>query len=143
MQNFNQKLHQIRNSLLQQEEHRTLLMFVEQVAYRQYVRKRASLGENPAGSHAWQEPPMQSAFDRPGNSETITHVCCYNKRRPDTGQLVKKATRLRGTKEIIEACSRVGPGNHDHSVIENSMKLQDGTRVHVSEWAGGYTKEFA
>jgi hypothetical protein len=98
MQNLNQKPHQIRNIKLQQEEHRTLLLFVEQVAHRQYLRKRASLGENPAGSHAWQEPPIQSAFNRPGNSETVTHMCCYNKRRPDTGQLVKKATRLRGTK---------------------------------------------
>ena len=88
-------------------------MFVEQVAYRQYVNRRASVGENPASSHAWQEPPIQSAFNRPGNSETVTHMCCYNKRRPENGQLVKKATRLRGTREIIEACSRVCPGNQE------------------------------
>ena len=38
---------------------------------------RASVGENPASSHAWYEPPIQSAFDRPGNSETVTHVLVW------------------------------------------------------------------
>ncbi len=66
-----------------------------------------------------------------------------NKRRPDNGMLVKKASRLRGTREIIEACSRVCSGDHEHSVIECSMKIKDGQRTHVSEWAGGYTKDLA
>ncbi len=143
MQNLNQKPHQLRELQIKQNEHRTLPVFVEQVAYRQYVNKRATLGENPAGSHAWKEPPIQAACNRPGNSETVTHMCAYDKRRPGNGMLVKKVTRLRGTREIIEACSRVCSGDHEHGVVEGSMKLKDGKRMHVSEWAGGYTKEFA
>jgi hypothetical protein len=92
MQNLNQRPQQLRELKLRQEENRTLLMFVEQVAYRLYAKGRASVGENPASSHAWKEPPMEAAFNRPGNSETVTHMCAYDKRRPDTNQLVKKAT---------------------------------------------------
>ncbi len=39
MQNLNQRPHHVRQLKLSQEEHRTLLMLVEQVAYRQYVRR--------------------------------------------------------------------------------------------------------
>ena len=143
MQNLNQKPHQIRALVQQQAEHRRLLVFVERVSHRMYIRKRANVGENPASSHAWEEAPIQAAFSKPGNSEVVTHMCMYNKRRPDNGTLVRKSTRLRGTREVIEACSRRCDHSHDHSTIEGSMKLADGRRMNVSEWAGGYTKAFA
>ena len=74
MQNLNQRPHQIRALKLQKEEHRTLLTFVERVAKRMHMRLRAYVGENPASSYAWREPPIEAAFNRPGNSEVITHV---------------------------------------------------------------------
>jgi hypothetical protein len=77
MQNMNRRPHQIRALNLQRDEHRRLLIFVERVAHRMYMRKRANVGENPASSAAWEEPPIQAAFNRPGNSETITHMCVH------------------------------------------------------------------
>ncbi len=48
MQNLKQQRpHQIRAIKLQQEEHRTLLTFVERVAHRMYLRGKAYVGENP------------------------------------------------------------------------------------------------
>ncbi len=74
MQHFTQKPHQIRAVKLQQEEHRTLLTFVERVAHRMYLRGKAYVGENPASSYAWREPPIEAAFNRPSNSEVVTNV---------------------------------------------------------------------
>ena len=50
---------------------------------------------------------------------------------------------LKGTREVVEACNRTCNKQHTHSVIEGSMKLPSGRRCNVSEWAGGYTKQFA
>jgi hypothetical protein len=143
MQNLNQKPHQLRALKISQEEHRELLVFTHRVANRQYMKARPCVGENPWKSKAWDEPPIQAAFNRPGYSEVVTHMCMYNKRRPDNGLLVRKATMLKGTKEVVEACNRKCDGEHEHSVIEGSMKLPSGKRCNVSEWAGGYTKPFA
>ena len=107
------------------------------------MRLRAYVGENPASSYAWREPPIEAAFNRPGTSEVITHMCMYNKKRPDTREFIRKPTRLKGTKEVIDSCSRRCDGSHEHCVIEGSMKLENGKRMNVSEWAGGYTKAFA
>jgi hypothetical protein len=76
MQVPNQKPDQLREVLLSLSKHITSYMFVEQVAFRQYVRRRASVGENPASSHAWKEPPTEASFNRLGNSETSTHIVC-------------------------------------------------------------------
>ena len=70
-------------------------------------------------------------------------MCMYNKNTPDTGEFVRKPTRLKGSKEVIDSCSRRCDGSHEHCVIEGSMKLENGKRVNVSAWAGGYTKAFA
>ena len=67
-----------------------------------HIRKRANVGENPASSHAWEEAPIQAAFSKPGNSEVVTHMCMYNKRRPDNGTLVRKSARLRGLDKSLK-----------------------------------------
>jgi hypothetical protein len=100
MQNLKQMPHQIRNLKLQKQEHRVLLVFVEKVAHLQYTRMRPYVGENPHKSKAWDEPPIVAAFNRPGNTEVVTQMCMYKKRRPETGELVRKATMLKGTREV-------------------------------------------
>ena len=90
------------------------------------------MGENPHKSKAWDEAPIMAAFNRPWNTEVVTRRSMYNKRRPDTGELVRKATMLKGTREVVEACNRTCDKKHEHSVIEGSMKLPSGRR-NVSE----------
>ncbi|CAE8613639.1 unnamed protein product, partial [Polarella glacialis] len=126
------------------QEHRALLAFILRITRRQRRNRRAFAGENPADSLAWRERPIQAAFQ--GCGDVVTDACCWNKRRPDTGRLVRKPTRIKGSAEICEAVNRCCPGGHEHSPTEGKMKIKvrGHTRtIGISEWSGGYTKEFA
>ena len=81
-----------------------------------------------------------AAFDKPGFSEADIDMCMFNLRRPDNGQFVRKRSTVKGTKEIVEFLARKCNKKHEHSHIHGWLK---GSRQSVSEWAGGYTKEFA
>ncbi len=152
MQNMNQRNpEQIRRLHEEQERHRQLLTFVEEVVHFQHQRGRAVGSESPTTAASWKEAPIEAAFHRPGMSSTITHMCQYGKIRPDNGLPIRKSTMVKGTAEVCEAVSLKCLGNHAHSPIEGSMKISVRKKngktttktMKVSEWAGGYTKEFA
>ena len=65
-------------------------MFVEEVLHYQYVRCRALGGENPKDARSWNEPPIVAAFNQRGLDSKITHMCCWGKKRPDTGKFILK-----------------------------------------------------
>ena len=98
------------------------------------------MGENPAQSLAWEKPPIKSAFEN--CAATLCDMCAFGERRPDTGLLVRKRTRIVGTAGLVQSVQRLCPGNHEHQPIEGNTKI-DGRSMRVSEWAGGYTAQFA
>ena len=121
------------------EENRTLLRFVRDAALQQRQRGGALLGENPKPSLAWQEPLIQEAFqDTPS---TVCDMCQFGLRLPD-GPFLRKRTRLHGTKEIMDRCSRICDGNHEHTPVVGGARIQ-GEWMPVSAFAGGYTSNFA
>ena len=82
----------------------------------------------------------------PWINEAVTDMCCYNKRRPDTGNLVKKPTKLCGTKEILQNPNHLCNATHKHDRIEGSMKVpynESWKTMKTCVWAGTYTEEFA
>ena len=127
---------------LKRQESRILLNFTQEVVSWQAERGRAVLGENPWKSDAWQEPPIQAAFERPGLSSALVDMCCHGKQRPDNGMPIRKRTLVKGTPEICEAVASTCPANHTHGKSDGSMNV-NGKTVRVAEWSGGYTKEFA
>ena len=102
--------------------------------------------ENPLKSFAWHQEPMQAMLAMPGVGSVVTDACVWEKRRPDTGELVKKPTRVIGTQEVTEKLDIRCAGDHEHSVIEGNMRCPDAQgrwkSMKVSEWSGGYTAEF-
>ena len=78
------------------EEARELLLFVEEVVHFQLRRGRAVVVENPKRSLLWEQMPMLSAMGSPGVAAVTVDMCAYNKRRPDTKELVKKPTTFKG-----------------------------------------------
>ena len=66
------------------------------------------MGENPHLSLAWDEGRVQEAFD--GMAEGVTDLCQFGLRVP-RGNFLRKRTRLRGTKEVIQACNKTVPGH--------------------------------
>ena len=148
MQQINQRTpHQVRRLRLDRLKELCILEFVNELAQWQASRGRAVVVENPKRSLAWETIPMKNLRSHPLIVETITDMCCYNKRRPDNGMLVRKPTKLVGTKQVLEKLSWICNGTHDHDPIEGSMKIPqaNGTTksMHVNAWAGGYTKDFA
>ncbi|CAE8672228.1 unnamed protein product [Polarella glacialis] len=96
--------------------------------------------ENSRQTRSHGRSRLSKEPSRAGNA--LTHACVWNKRRPDNGMLVKKATRVRGSWEICHRVNHQCPGNHFHSTVEGAMKW-NGKSVAVSEWAGGYSTKFA
>ena len=124
---------------LRRKQHRQILKFINLVCKHQRRRRRCLLGENPQQSEAWKEPSIEKGFE--GCAECVTHACCWGKRRPDNGLLIHKPTKLKGDKEIIQELDRRCSRDHDHSVVEGSMRIMEGgiqKTVCDSEWAGGY-----
>ena len=81
------------------------------------------------------------AFDQPG-------MCAYEKRRPDTQELVKKPTVFKGTKEVCEAVAVACTGGQVHGSVMGSWNGPPclgptGGKLTVSEWAGGYKEQLA
>ena len=118
---------------------RKLLRFVRDAALRQRRRGGAILGENPYTSRAWKEPLIIEAFDN--LPEDYTDMCQFGLCVP--GQpLLRKRTRLRGTKEVIKTCCKRCPGNHQHAHVLGGARI-NGKWINVSDFAGGYTTKFA
>lgn len=128
------------------QKDRKLLNFVGLAVKNQRKRGGAVLGENPAGSKAWQEPAIEEAFEN--MSECITDMCQYGLKKPKTEfegeeEFLRKRTRLRGTKEIIERRSRRCDGKGQvHEPVLGGVKI-GGHWKPLSDFAGGYTCRFA
>ncbi len=124
-----------------------LLAFVDELVRRQASRGRVVRVENPARSLAWDTAPMVAMRQHSQMCETITDMCCYNSVKPDTGRLVRKPTKLCGTRQVVETINRRCDGTHEHDALEGNMNVPDAdgnwkTMSSIS-WAGAYAKEFA
>jgi hypothetical protein len=91
-----------------------LLLFVEEVVQYQHQRGRAVVVENPQRSLLWAQAPIMSAFALPGMVATVADMCMYEKRRPDTKELVRKPTVLKGTAIVCEEVRMACDGSHRH-----------------------------
>ena len=75
-------------------------------------------------------------------------MCAFGLRRPDDefspgpGLHLRKPTKLRAQREILESACRLCPGNHRHSPSLGGVKVK-GRQCSVAEFAGGYTRRFA
>lgn len=127
-------------------EQRTILNFVCEACQQQRARGGAVLGENPHTSRAWREEAIIHAFE--GMGETVTDMCQYGLKKPKSEDyrqkalFLRKRTRLRGTEEIMKHCSRRCKGGHEHAPVLGSVKIH-GKWQPLSDFAGGYTKQFA
>ena len=81
-----------------------------------------------------------------GVGTAVTDACVWKKRRPATGDIVRKPTMVVGTPAVVAAIDVSCAGDHDHGVIEGGMHYPCGSKkwkkIAVSDWAGGYTAEF-
>ena len=102
--------------------------------------------ENPLRSLAWRQEPLQATLGMSGVGTAVTDACVWKKRRPDTGELVRKPTMVVGTPAVVAAIDVRCAGDHDHGVIEGAVHYPCGSnrwkKMAVSDWAGGYTAEF-
>ena len=124
----------------QQEDRDTFLTLVHDMTKFQRSRGRAHLGENPFSSRAWKEPLIQATYD--GEHYGKVDMCRYGLRRPDTKELLKKPTKIAGTKEVIERCQAKCKCQKNHAHTLGTFRWKGRTRS-VAEFAGGYTKSFA
>ena len=128
------------------QEQRVLLDFVQEASRRQRSRGGAILGENPWTSKAWDEEAIIKAFE--GMPHGDTDMCAYGLQKPteeDPWQrrlYLKKRTKLAGTEEIIEECSRKCPQDHVHAPVVGGVRVH-GKWMALSDFAGGYTRSFA
>ena len=126
----------------QQADREDFLSFVHEAIKLQRLQGRACLGENRSRSHAWHEPYIQTAFD--GEAYGITHMCAFGLKHPQSHLPLKKPTRLAGTPEVVECCSRRCPGCPQHALTLGSYwSHRAGKTMSVAEFAGGYTRSFA
>ena len=121
------------------KEQRRILRFVRDACQRQRRRGGAVLGENPHRSRAWTEPMIVEAFD--GMDSGVPDMCQFKLRIPG-GRLLRKRTLLKGTKEVVRRCTRKCCGDHQHDLVFGSAKI-NGKWTTISDFAGGYTKQFA
>ena len=139
---------QIRNLQRKRFDALELLLFVEEVVHFQHCRGRAVAVENPKTSLLWQQAPMRSVVDLPGMSAAEVDMCAYEKRRPDTQELIKKPTLFGGTKQVCETVGVQCAGGHEHGSAMGSWVGPPGlgptgAKLTLSEWAGGYTEQLA
>ena len=80
--------------------------------------------------------------------ECVTDMCQYGLKKPreeheEQTQFLRKRTRLRGNKEILEMCERKCEGKgHQHAPVLGGVKIA-GRWKPLSDFAGGYTRLFA
>ena len=96
-------------------------------------------------SLAWRQEPLQATLGMSGVGTAVTDACVWEKRRPDTGELVRKPTMNVGTSAVVAAIDVRCTGDHEHGVIEGAMHHACGgdkwKKTAVSDWAGAYTSE--
>ena len=118
------------------------LSFVYDAVSFQRRQGRAHIGENPLNSRAWHEPFIEAAYA--GESHVRLDMCAFHLRRPDTGEFLRKPTRLAGTAEIVSRCQKRCPGDHVHApTLGQFWSKHEGRTQSVADFAGGYTRSFA
>ena len=122
------------------EEQREILGFVRDASHDQRRRGGLLIGENPKPSLAWKEPLIIEAFD--GMGSTITDMCQFGLRLPSAGPFLRKRTRLEGTPALVHQLGRLCPAKHEHTPVLGGMRYK-GKWMNVSDYAGGYTSQFA
>eukprot|EP00435_Cladocopium_sp_Y103_P070035 s255_g34.t1 len=139
LQSFGKKTPWQRMNLVERrKEQRKLLRFVRDAAIDQRERGGALMGENPDPSLAWKEPLIEEAFE--GQGVTKCDMCQFGLKIP--AGPIRKRTRLRGTEEIMTACTRKCNGEHQHAPCLGGVHI-NGKWMNVSDFAGGYTSAFA
>ena len=111
-----------------------MLTFADEVMQWQLTRCRAAVLQNPARSPAWDQPPLQATQTHPCAHHVVTDMCCYGLGRPDESRYLKKVTPIVGTAEICQMLNRRCKKDHEHGIIEGSLKVE-GKNVKVSAWA--------
>ena len=123
-QNINQRTPmQVRRLRQRRREQLVLLGFIDEVAQWQHRRGRggdppAWMIENPLRSLAWVQAPLVATAAMQDVGTVITDACVWGKRRPDTGVLIKKPTKLIGTPTVMDSVNARCPGDHEHAPIE-------------------------
>ena len=83
---------------------------------------------------------MEEAFD--GMSSCACDMCRFGLRLPKQGPFLRKRTKLVGTVEIMENCSKMCQRDHEHCPVLGGVRVGE-KWMPVSEFAGGYTAKFA
>ena len=78
------------------------LTFVEELASWQANRGRVVFIENPGGSLAWEQLPLERVRSNPRLTEGITHMCMHGKKHPVTEVPIRKATGVVATPKVVE-----------------------------------------
>ena len=141
---MNKKTEQQRARLEQmQEDHRGITRFVAKVRSRQRARGSHFATEQPWSASSQNLPEIkETVFDC---NEGFLNMCMHNLRCPETGYLLKKDTwfAATSTSAMSNVCIECD-GTHRHKVISGSVRVPGvAKRVPLSEYAGGYTREFA
>ena len=137
---------QVRNLKHKKEEARSYIGWVGEKLNWQRERGRCVLHENPNKSSLWKEAPIEAAFSTPDSGVGKVDLCMYDKRRPDTDELVKKSMTFKGTPEVCEGIERICNKTHNHSQIGGSIAANPEVgrpSMSMSEWSGGYTRPLA
>ena len=142
---------QVRSLRRRRRQQLIVLGLFDEVAQWQHERGRhgdrtAWMLDNPLKSLAWRQAPIQATMGMPVVGTAVTDLCVWEKRRPDTGELIRKPTMVIGTPEVVSMVNVRCAGDHEHCVIEGAMHCPDRQgrwkRMAISDWAGGYTTEF-
>ena len=127
MQSVNQRTPmQVRSLRRRRKLQLGLLAFFDEVAQWQHERgvhgnRTTWMLENPLRSKLWVQAPMQATASMMSVGVAVTDACVWEKRRLDTGELVKKPTKVIGTPEVVSAVDVRCAGGHDHCVVEGAM----------------------
>ena len=105
MQNMNMKDPSRRARILNKSELHRPLRFTEQVCRRQHCKGLYYVVENPSGSTAWQERPMQGL--KQYSDEVIVYMCTQGLCDPWSGEPLRKSTRLMtNSRQVVQTFRR-------------------------------------
>ena len=77
----------------------------------------------------WRETPTEAAFATPDTGEAKLDMCMYDKRRPNTGEFVKKPLTFKGTRDVCESIKKVCDKTHNHSKIGDDQGKSRGGKT--------------
>ena len=149
IRNINQKtVSQVqRQQDLRKIERQGILPTIRKIAQWCKRRGKVCIGGNPATSAAWSEPHIIAAF--PPHTRGNCDMCRFDKKRPDTQELLRQRTVISAPPEVLKATCQTCCGNHTHGTIKGRMAYHwtDDAGAHkksikVSSFAGSYTGSF-